>query len=175
VEADGTTVIDDSVTDKRVTVNGAVGIYLRSKVNGNLIFFSASGIGSGWSWYSRGADGYFWSSSFSSSRGARRLYFSSGGVYPQDYGNRYYGFAIRAVITPSTTSEVGHDNHKFCLTSNHKNMIDLTALEYPNIASTTPTVATVESWIALNVGEQDYYPYDEGSLISFKGQSVKTV
>lgn len=175
VQADGTTIIDDSVTDKRVTVNDVVGIYLKSKVNGNSIFFSASGFGGGSSWNNRGANGSYWSSSFYSSRHARSLNFGSGGVGPQDNSSRYSGFAIRAVITPSTTSEVGHESHKFCLTSNHKNMIDLTALEYPNIASTTPTVAEVESWIALNVGEQDYYPYDPGSLISFKGQSVKTV
>lgn len=175
VQADGTTVIDASVTDKRVTVNGIVGIYLKSKVNGNLIFFSASGLGNGSSWYNHGASGFYWPSSFYSSRNARTLSFDGGGVYPQNYYSRYYGFAIRPVITPSTTSETGHDNHKFCLTSNHKNMVDLTALEYPNIASTTPTVAAVESWIALNIGEQDYYPYDSGSLISFKGQSVKSV
>lgn len=175
VNADGTTVIDDSVTDKRVTVNSVVGIYLKSKINGNLIFFSASGRGNVSLWYNRGANGGYWSASFDSSRDARRLVFGSGGVDPQNDGSRYYGFAVRAVVTPSTTSEIGHNNHKFCLTSNHKNMVDLTTLEYPNIATTTPTVAEVEAWLALNVGTQEYYPYDEGSLISFNGQGVRTV
>lgn len=41
---------------------------------------------------------------------------------------------------------------------------------------TTDTgVAAFEQWLALNVGTQDYYPYDEGSLISFKGTGVKSV
>ena len=35
-------------------------------------------------------------------------------------------------------------------------------------------VAAFEKWLELNVGEQDYYPYDPGNLISFKGQSVKS-
>ena len=175
VQADGTTVIDDSVTDKRVTVNNIVGIYFKSKVNGNLIFFSASGTGNGSSWNYRGNYGYYWSTSFRTSRDASLLFFFIGGVHPQNSGGRYYGSAVRAVVTPSTTSEVGHESHKFCLTSNHKNIVDLTALEYPNIASTRPTVAAVESWIALNVGEQDYYPYNPGSLVSFKGQSVKSI
>ena len=54
-------------------------------------------------------------------------------------------------------------------------VIDLTALDYPNIGTVTPTVAEVENWLALNVGEQDYYPYDAGSLISFGGTSLKSV
>ena len=52
---------------------------------------------------------------------------------------------------------------------------DLTALDYPNIGTVTPTVAEVENWLALNVGKQDYYPYDAGSLISFGGTSLKSV
>ena len=35
--------------------------------------------------------------------------------------------------------------------------------------------AAFENWLALNVGKQDYYPYDAGSLISFGGTSLKSV
>lgn len=79
------------------TENGYYGVRLRSKINGKSIFFSASGFGNGRSWNSRGSGGDYWSSSFVSSRGARSLVFYSGGVYPQDYSSRYYGFAVRAV------------------------------------------------------------------------------
>ena len=82
--------------DKRVTVNGVVGLYLQSKINGNRLFFACSGNGLGTSWDSRGSLGYYWSASFYSARDARRLYFYSGGVSPQiDF--RYYGFAVRPV------------------------------------------------------------------------------
>ena len=97
VQADGETAIDASVTDKRVTVNGITGLYLKSKINGNLLFFACSGYGYGTTWYYRGGYGYYWSASFSSARGARILDFNSGGVNPQNSSNRYSGFAVRSV------------------------------------------------------------------------------
>ena len=91
------TVIDSATADKRVTVNGILGLYLKSKINGNLLFFPCSGRGHGASWYSRGGYGYYWSASFYSAAGARHLYFGSGGVGPQYGDYRYYGFAVRPV------------------------------------------------------------------------------
>ena len=96
IDATGTE-IPTETTNKLVTVNGIVGLYLQSKTNGNRLFFSASGCGFGSSWYNRGAGGYYWSASFNSSRDARSLYFSSGGLLPQYNGGRYVGFAVRAV------------------------------------------------------------------------------
>jgi hypothetical protein len=97
IDATGTE-IPAGTTDKRVTVNGIVGLYLQSKTNGNRLFFSASGYGGGSSWDYRGSHGYYWSASFGSARSARYLYFSSGGVSPQrnNYG-RCSGFAVRPV------------------------------------------------------------------------------
>ena len=102
IDADGNMVtaetsIAQTAADKRVTVNGINGLYLRSKINGNRLFFPASGYGDGRSWYYRGSRGLFWSSTFHSARYARRLDFSSGGVYPQNTGSRYDGFAVRPV------------------------------------------------------------------------------
>lgn len=96
IDADGEE-IPSETTDKRVTVNGVVGLYLQSIANGNRLFFAESGYGYGSSWSSRGSIGIYWSSTFYSSRLARRLFFGSGGVYPQDTNYRYYGFAVRAV------------------------------------------------------------------------------
>ena len=79
------------------TENGYYGVRFTSKINGKSIFFSASGYGFGSSWNDRGSNGNYWSASFSSARYARCLFFYSGGVYPQHYGNRYYGFAVWAV------------------------------------------------------------------------------
>ena len=79
------------------TENGYYGIRFTSRINGKSIFFSASGFGGGSSWNERGAYGYYWSASFFSSRGARYLYFRSGGVSPQVNYSRCSGFAVRAV------------------------------------------------------------------------------
>ena len=96
IDATGTE-IPTETTNKLVTVNGIVGLYLQSKTNGNRLFLSASGYGSGSSWNGRGANGNYWSASFYSSRYARYLSFYSGGVSPQNSNGRYYGFAVRAV------------------------------------------------------------------------------
>ena len=102
IDADGNVVTEETsvaktAADKRVTVNGINGLYLRSKINGNRLFFPASGYGNGRSWNSRTGSGYFWSSTFNSARIARYLYFGPGGVYPQGTGNRCDGFPVRPV------------------------------------------------------------------------------
>jgi hypothetical protein len=97
VQADGTTVIDAGQTNKLVTVNGITGIYLKSKINGNLLFFPCSGYGNGTSWNYRGSYGYYWSSSFYSSSFCRNLIFYSSVAYPQSYTDRFYSFPVRAV------------------------------------------------------------------------------
>lgn len=100
VQADGTTVIDAATTNKLVTVNGIVGIYLKSKINGNLLFFPCSGYGHGQSWSNRDSRGYFWSSSLDSATHGRSLYFLSGGVRPQSTSTRFGGYAVRPVWNP---------------------------------------------------------------------------
>lgn len=102
IDADGNVVtaetsIAKTAADKRVTVNGINGLYLRSKINGNRLFFPASGYGYGRSWSGRTGNGYFWSSSFNSARYARNLDFNSGGVTPAGTSTRYYGFSVRPV------------------------------------------------------------------------------
>ena len=97
VQADGETVIDASQANKLVTVNSIVGIYLKSKINGRLLFFPCSGGGYGQSWDYRGSYGFYWSRSLYSQTRGMHLYFLSGGVYPQDNSHRFYGFSRRAV------------------------------------------------------------------------------
>ena len=96
IKADGTP-IDSAQTNKLVTVNGVVGLYLESTINGARLFFSCSGNGNGRSWDNRGSFGYYWSSTWGSARLARSLSFYSGGVYPQSNYYRYLGFALRPV------------------------------------------------------------------------------
>lgn len=84
-------------TWQRKTVNGKNGYLVTSKKNGNSIFFSCSGVGYGLTWEDRGTYGLYWSSAWMSARYARSLSFNSGGVDPQNYSNRYSGFALRPV------------------------------------------------------------------------------
>ena len=168
VQSDGITVIDASVTDKRVTVNGIVGIYLKSKVNGNLIFFSASGNCSGTSWYVRGSWGYYWSASFYTARNARFLIFYSGGVAPQSSDSRHNGVAVRAVVNPNTI-DTGHNNYKYYVTKdiNH----DLTAIFGSGNEPTT--VADFEAWREQN-GLPSIADYNAGELLSVKMSGMQT-
>lgn len=91
------TSVAKTAADKRVRVNGIVGLYIRSKANGKRLFFACSGYGNGTSRDNRGSYGNYWSSAWSSARNARSLGFYSGGVYPQNSSYRYLGFAVRAV------------------------------------------------------------------------------
>lgn len=102
ITADGEVVtaatsVGKNAADKRVYVNGIVGLYLRSRTNGRRLFFACSGYGIGAAWSGRGSNGFYWSSTYSSTRHARSLNFHSGGVNPQVYDNRYDGFAVRPV------------------------------------------------------------------------------
>ena len=101
VQADGTTVIDADTADKRVTVNGVVGIYLKSKINSNLLFFACSGFGTGTSWNNHGSSGNYWSASFNSARDAYNLNFYSGEVNARNSNYRYRGFPVRPVYDQS--------------------------------------------------------------------------
>ena len=96
IDADGEDIASD-VTDKRITMNSIMGIRLKSKINGNTLFFPCSGYGNGSSWSNRGSYGNYWSRSLGSAAKGRRLLFGSGGVYPQGYDSRFLGCAVRPV------------------------------------------------------------------------------
>ena len=75
---------------------GVKGRIFTSKINGNSVFFPASGYCNGSSVYRAGSYGHYWSSSWNSSGYAWSLYFSSGSVYVSSVG-RYYGQSVRGV------------------------------------------------------------------------------
>jgi hypothetical protein len=68
-----------------------------SRINGNSIFFPASGGYNGATLDSRGSNGYYWSSSYNSATNAFNLLFNSSNVNPADSSNRRRGFTARAV------------------------------------------------------------------------------
>ena len=77
--------------------DGVAGRRFTSRINGNSIFFPASGYRHGTGLYSRGSYGNYWSASLYSQTRGYDLYFSSGGVDPADNHSRFNGFSVRAV------------------------------------------------------------------------------
>ena len=77
--------------------DGVAGRRFTSRINGNSIFFPASGNYGGTSLYDRGSNGLYWSSSYNSATNAYRLNFYSSGVIPADNHYRRLGFTARAV------------------------------------------------------------------------------
>ena len=77
--------------------DGVAGRRFTSRINGNSIFFPASGNYDGTSLSYRGSYGYYWSSSYVSATNAYYLNFNSSNVNPAYGSSRRYGFTARAV------------------------------------------------------------------------------
>ena len=77
--------------------DGVAGRRFTSRINGNSIFFPASGVYDGTSLYGRGSGGHYWSSSYNSATYAYYLNFGSSSVDPAYYYYRRLGFSARAV------------------------------------------------------------------------------
>jgi hypothetical protein len=77
--------------------DGVAGRRFTSRINGNSIFFPASGYYNGTSLNGRGSSGYYWSSSYYSATNAYILYFDSSSVDPANLSYRRLGFTARAV------------------------------------------------------------------------------
>ena len=77
--------------------DGVAGRRFTSRINGNSIFFPASGYRNGTSLHDRGTGGYYWSASLYSQTRGYYLDFNSSGVHPAYYNYRFLGFSVRAV------------------------------------------------------------------------------
>jgi hypothetical protein len=77
--------------------DGIAGRRFTSRINGNSVFFPASGYRDGTGLNLRGSSGVYWSSSLRSQTDGYYLDFNSGGVGPAGYNYRFYGFSVRAV------------------------------------------------------------------------------
>ena len=77
--------------------DGVAGRRFTSRINGNSIFFPASGLYNGTTLYYRGSDGNYWSSSYYSATSAYYLLFDSSNVNPAYINGRRLGFTARAV------------------------------------------------------------------------------
>ena len=77
--------------------DGVAGRRFTSRINGNSIFFPASGNRFGTGLDRRGSHGYYWSASLYSQTYGYYLDFLSTGVNPASNDHRFYGFSVRAV------------------------------------------------------------------------------
>jgi hypothetical protein len=77
--------------------DGVAGRRFTSRINGNSIFFPASGGGYGPGIDVHGSRGFYWSSSLYSSADGYLLRFDSSNVNPANNLGRLYGFSVRAV------------------------------------------------------------------------------
>ena len=77
--------------------DGVAGRRFTSRINGNSIFFPASGYRYGTGLHDRGSYGYYWSSSLYSQVYGYYLYFNSEGIGPANGYRRFNGFSVRAV------------------------------------------------------------------------------
>ena len=77
--------------------DGVAGRRFTSRINGNSIFFPASGNYNGTTLSNRGSNGTYWSSSFISATNAYLLGFNSSSVNPAGSSYRRLGFSVRAV------------------------------------------------------------------------------
>ena len=89
--------LNSNCTSEWTDEDGVAGRRFTSNINGNSIFFPASGYYSGTTLDGRGAGGYYWSASFYSATNAYFLVFNSSLVNPADDYSRRYGFTVRAV------------------------------------------------------------------------------
>lgn len=117
INADGTE-IAASQTNKLVTVNDIVGIYLKSKINGNLLFFPCCGNGNNTSLVARRTYGFYWSNNLYSQVNGSDLIFREGEVSAQHNSNRSSGFPLRPIINPSDKTL-----HKVAVTGNYEDLV----------------------------------------------------
>ena len=87
----------NNCTSEWTDEDGVAGRRFTSNINGNSIFFPASGYYSGTTLNNRGSYGNYWSSTVNSETYARYLRFNSSEVNPTYSSYRRYGFTVRAV------------------------------------------------------------------------------
>ena len=89
--------LNSNCTSEWTDEDGVAGRRFTSNINGNSIFFPASGVYNGSTLLYRGSYGLYWSSSYVSETLAYFMLFDSDGVDPARYDSRRLGFSVRAV------------------------------------------------------------------------------
>jgi hypothetical protein len=101
IDANGDIVSGD-LSDKRVIVNGVKGLFIRSKINGNTLFFACAGRAQGRKVNYNGEYGYYMTSKLRDSERFTDINIGSGVEYRFFTPYRYEGFCIRPVHNVNT-------------------------------------------------------------------------
>lgn len=92
----------DNTDNEWTSINGVYGRKFMKKSDHSVyVFFPAAGYSDGTSLGYRGSYSYYWSSSLYSAGHGYHLLFDSSSVLPQNHGNRYRGYSVRAVQDPA--------------------------------------------------------------------------
>lgn len=95
IDTDGVVI---SGNDKIITIDGVAGIRMRSKINGNILFFAACGYGEGSSLTRGNAVGMYWSGSLQSSDNATCFFFNNQSSPHRASTPRYRGCTVRPIF-----------------------------------------------------------------------------
>lgn len=99
IREDGT-IIEDN--DKKTTVNGVVGILLRSRINEATLFLACTGYGQATALNSKGITGQYWANSLANEQYPNRLAITTNTVAVANTSfQRWIGMAIRPVYDQS--------------------------------------------------------------------------
>lgn len=94
------TSVSGQESDKRVSINGTVGIRMRSKINGNIVFIPCCGYANNTSWFSRVVLSNYWLRNYVTEKNAGYILVSQGRVSYNENDAKFYGMPIRPVMTP---------------------------------------------------------------------------
>lgn len=100
VDANGNQ-IPNSQADKRIIINGVVGVLFKSTINGALLFLPATGAGQYTQLLNLGISGDYYTSNFSSEAYCYEIWFNANGFNAPTTSRRFWGYAIRPVREPS--------------------------------------------------------------------------
>ena len=95
--------LSDNCNYTWTTHNGVYGMLFTSRINGNSVFFPASGLMEGTTLYNVGENGIYWASTLYSNIEADDLDFVESTVEAEGNNYRYLGFTVRGVSSEETS------------------------------------------------------------------------
>lgn len=127
-------------TNKVVTVNGFRGIYLRSKNNGQKLFFGFTGDGNGQNWANRSV-GFYMTRSYYNEKNCYCMHFYDNLINYNDPRGRYIGYAVRPVCSPATLQHTHLNVSRQALADN----VELLDLDDKITPIERPVILTIDS------------------------------
>lgn len=111
IDANGD-IIPVETLNRIILFNGVNGVRMKSKINGNTIFFPCSGNAEKQKWINRGVVGAYWSSIIVNEQFSYSLNISSNNITAGYGEQRFHGLPIRPVLVPSKRKKSSDDEEK---------------------------------------------------------------